>query len=111
MRTGIPSWHELKLMALGAVSFWTPDIIWHAIRGADFGMFDVIAMTFLMPSALSGIYILLRKRLSPTPQRNIGFPLILGIWVLGMFFMDIAATVSGGGFVGPYPWGGVIASL
>jgi hypothetical protein len=111
MRTGIPSWHALKLMALGAVSFWTPDIIWHAVRGPEFGRFDVIAMTVLMPSALTGIYILLRKRLAPTPHQNMGFPLMLGTWTLGMFFMAIAATVSAGGFVGPYPWDGVIASL
>lgn len=111
MRTGIPSWHALKLMALGAVSFWTPDIVWHAIRGPEFGKFDVLAMTILMPSTLTCIYFLLRKRLAPTPHRNVGLPLMLGIWTLGMFFMDIAATVSGGGFVGPYPWDGVIASL
>jgi len=111
MRTGIPSWHALKLMALGAVSFWTPDIIWHAIRGPEFGKFDVLAMSVLMPSTLTGMYILLRKRLAHTAHRNVGLPLMLGIWTLGMFFMGIAATVSGGGFVGPYPWDGVIASL
>jgi hypothetical protein len=111
MRIGIPSLHALKLMALGAISFGTPDIIWHAIRGPDSGRSDVIAMTVLMPTSLMGMYILVRKRFAHTAHRNVGLPLMLGIWTLGMFFMGIAATVSGGGFVGPYPWDGVIASL
>src|SRR5712675_2022245 len=69
-------WHVLKLMAIGAVSFWTPDIIWHAMRGPNFGRFDVLAMTVLMPSTLTGIYILLRKRLATTPHLNVGLPLM-----------------------------------
>jgi len=81
------------------------------MRGPDFGRLDVLAVTVVMPLTLMGTYILLRRRPATTPQERVGLPLMLGIWTLGMFFMDIAATVSGGGFVGPYPWDGVIASL
>jgi hypothetical protein len=88
-------------MILGAVSFWIPDAIWHAIIGSKFGGRDAIALTGLMPLTLSAVYIFLKKHYKNEPAKPIGWPLILGVWVLGGPFMTFGASFSGGGFNGP----------
>jgi hypothetical protein len=41
----------LKLMILGAVSFWSPDALWHAVRRCEFGQWwaDTLVLTLVMP--------------------------------------------------------------
>jgi hypothetical protein len=51
----------IKLMLLGAASFWFPDTLWHAVRGGKFGGLDVAIISSLMPLTLLATYVLLRK--------------------------------------------------
>ena len=94
------TWHAIKLMILGAFSFWLPDALWHAIRGSRFNGRDAIALTVLLPLALLTVYILVKRQHPSEPNKNVGWPLVVGVWLLGGSFMVIGASFSGGGFVG-----------
>lgn len=112
MRTGVPSWRMLKLMALGAVGFWLPDAVWHAMRGYRFGRLDILFLTLVMPITLLGTYRFLRKQSVNEKDHGVGLPLMLGVWMLGGFFIAVGASFSGGGFMGPDGFrGGVITTL
>ena len=114
MRSGtpsLPSRHTLKLMALGAVSFWLPDTLYQAIKGSKFDWPDVRILTALMPLTLLGTYILTKKRYRNESERRVGVPMMLGVWLLGGIFITISASLSGGGFAGPSGFSGGIISL
>jgi hypothetical protein len=100
MRTGTPSWHTLKMMAFGAISFWLPDTIWHAIRRYKFSSPDVIAITILLPLTLLGMYLFIKSRPASERRSSVGLPLMLGVWMSGGFFIAMGAGFEGGGFVG-----------
>jgi hypothetical protein len=91
----------LKLVAIGAASFWLPDSLWHAIRGSNFSGADVLAITVLMPLTLFITYLFVKGRPTDEPRRYIGLPMMLGVWMLGGFFITVGSSLSGGGFVGP----------
>jgi hypothetical protein len=103
MRSETPSWKFLRLMALGAVSFWLPDTLWHAVIGLRDvpGLLALAVPTLSMPLALLGMYLFLKRQPTNGSQHNIGLPLMLGVWTLGGLFMAIGASFQGGGFVGP----------
>jgi hypothetical protein len=88
-------------MALGAVSFWLPDTIWHAIRKSKFDGQDILAITVLMPLTLLGTYVLLKRLDRNKAVKAVGWPLILGVWLLGGFFIVGGWSFAGGGFAGP----------
>jgi hypothetical protein len=90
----------LKLMAIGAVSFWFPDALWHGLRGIGFSGRDTIALTGLLPLTLSAAYVLLKRHYRKDLTKPIGWPLILGVWLFGGPFMVIGGSFSGGGFTG-----------
>ena len=105
-------WHVLKLVAIGAVSFWLPDSLWHAIRGSNFSGADALTITVLLPLALLVTYLIVKRRSTNEQQRNVGLPLMLGVWTLGGFFITAGSSFSGGGFVGPDGFrGGVFITL
>lgn len=81
-----------KWMWLGAAAFWLPDIVWHAIRGASFGAIDFACITILMPLALLMTYFRMRK--STGASRGFGAALVLGVWLLGGFFLTVGAVLS-----------------
>jgi hypothetical protein len=99
-------------MALGAVSFWLPDTLWHALRPFKFDSWDLIGITVLMPLSLLGTYAAVVKRLHRASQRGpVVWPMLLGVWLLGGFFMMVGASFSGGGFVSPSGRFGILEVL
>jgi len=93
--------YAIKLMVLGAFSFWLPDAVWHAIRGSRFNGRDAIALTALLPLTLLTAYILVKRQHPSDSSKNLGWALVAGVWLLGGSFMVIGASFAGGGFVGP----------
>lgn len=93
--------YAIKLMILGAFSFWLPDVLWHAIRGSKFNGRDAIALTVALPLTLLIVFVFLKRRLPSEPSKSAGWPLVAGVWLLGGSFIVIGASFSGGGFVGP----------
>jgi hypothetical protein len=90
-----------KLMALGAVGFWLPDTLLHAIRGYKFGRWDVLLISIAMPLTFLGAYLLAAKQYRRESRRGVVGLLIAGVWLFGGLFMMIGASFSGGGFAGP----------
>jgi hypothetical protein len=96
---GLATRHLLKLMALGAVSFWLPDILWHVIRGSQFEGRDVIAITVLMPLSLSGTYTLVKRLPRSEEEKTPIFRwMLLGLWLFGGFFIMVEGSFLGAGF-------------
>lgn len=84
----------------GAMIFWCPGLILHAVRGARFGGFDMLALAIALP--LFCLWWLLRiprsRRLGPALLS------VLGIWLLGPLMMAINATTAGAGLALPGGW-------
>jgi hypothetical protein len=91
-----PMRRVVKSMIAGATSFWLPDTL-HIVRGSKIGRPDVIALSLLMPLMLLGCYALTRRASEGLGERG-GWPLMLGVWVLGGIFMAVGWSFSGGGF-------------
>jgi hypothetical protein len=89
-----------KAACLGAIAFWTPDVVVHAVRRSLFGRSDVLALTVTMPLILFVAWAAGAKCLGIT-ARATAIRMLLGIWLLGGLFMTAGASFSGGGFVGP----------
>jgi hypothetical protein len=91
-------WHILKLMVYGAVSFWVPDILWHVIRGSQFGGRDALGITVLLPISLLGTYILVKRLQRNEHENGILRWMLLGLWLLGGFFIMVGGSFLGAGF-------------
>jgi hypothetical protein len=86
--------------ALGALAFWVPDILIHALTGTTFGGAAVLLLIPLLPATT--VFALLH--LDPLGRATLqGWPraplMLLGIWVLGPFLMMVSATFGGAGFL------------
>ena len=91
MDTPTLSRHSLKMIALGALSFWLPDTLLHWIRGSGFGEHgDVLILTVLMPLTLLVTYVtVLNTTLAgEQPGKPGGGPMMLGVWLLCGFFVN-----------------------
>jgi hypothetical protein len=58
-------------------------------RGSRFNGRDAIALTVLLPLTLLTVYILVKRRRPTQPGKNVGWPLVVGVWLLGGSFMAI----------------------
>jgi hypothetical protein len=94
------TWRIIKLMLLGATGFWLPDTAWHAVKGMDFNGADDRAITLIMPLSLLVTYVLARRLQRKEPRQSVGWPFMVGVWLLGGIFIMIGASFSGGGFAG-----------
>lgn len=109
VRKNISSYATYVLV--GTVVFWLPGVILHAVKGDDyFRNLRVLAyvQVFSTLGALVCIW-LLRSRI--VPPRKIAPWMLLGIWMLGPFWLSVNATFDGGGFAREGGWLGVIISV
>jgi hypothetical protein len=91
----------LKLMLLGAAGFWLPDTLLHALRRYDFDGRDVWIVTAVTPLTLLITFLLVKRADKGSPQKQVGLPLLAGVWLFGGLFMMVGASFSGGGLVSP----------
>jgi hypothetical protein len=92
-------WSRLiKLMVLGAVGFWLPDVLLHAWRGNNFSGRDVLIATVLSPLMLLITFLFVKRKDKATPQKQVAPWLLAGVWLFGGFFMLLGASFSSGGF-------------
>lgn len=92
------SWRVVKLAVINAAAFWLPDVLWHLVRGDKFDRYDVLGVTILMPVTLLVTYLLLRRANRAAPEAFRAWPLMLGVWELGGYFILLSATFQGSGF-------------
>ncbi|HEY2468405.1 MAG TPA: hypothetical protein VGI45_11300 [Terracidiphilus sp.] len=88
----------LLFASIGALSFWTPDLVVHAWARDAFDSSHVRAITFLMPAALLIAYLISRRRVRENGFRWVGLAMIGGVWLTGGLFIMLCATVDGAGF-------------
>src|SRR5882672_2114336 len=92
-------WRIVKLMVIGAVTFWVPDIVWHAIRGSQFDWRDVLGLTVVLPVSFFGTYERLQGR---GREETILRWMLLGLWLLGGFLIVLGGflIMAGASFAG-----------
>jgi hypothetical protein len=89
-------------MILGATVFWTPDLLWHAATGQEFGnRGGVLWLALIMPLALLGTYVYLKNGETEEKSKVVGLALMAGVYLLGGPFMFFGATFSGMGLLTP----------
>jgi len=91
----------LTFAAIGALSFWLPDLAAHAVAGCKFDSLHVRIITFLMPAAFLSAYAPARRFAAKREFKWVVAAMLLGVWLTGGLFMTFAATTCGGGFAGP----------
>jgi hypothetical protein len=86
-------------MVIGAVTFWVPDIVWHAIRGSQFDWRDVLGLTVVLPVSFFGTYERLQGR---GREETILRWMLLGLWLLGGFLIVLGGflIMAGASFAG-----------
>src|ERR1700722_12625943 len=106
------AWRALKLMGVGGISFWLPDVLIHSVRGHKFGGADVLVVSVVLPSTFLAAYLWAAKRFRDEPRGRLVGRLILGVWLLGGFFTMLGASFAGEGFASPDgPQGAVVLTL
>ena len=97
----------LTFAVAGALSFWLPDLAIHVKAGRNFGTPEVWLITILLPAVFLFAYVVARRFGVKRDFKWVGAAMLLGVWLTGGLFMTLAATASGGGFVGD----GILGSL
>jgi hypothetical protein len=90
----------LSFAAVGALSFWLPDIAIHAHAGPNLDSRHAWAITVFASAVFLLAYVVARRFALKTKFKRLGPTLLLGVWVSGGLFMTISALVSGSDFIG-----------
>ena len=90
----------LSFAAVGALSFWLPDIAIQAHAGPNLDSRHAWAITLFAPAVFLLAYVVARNFALKTKFNRLGPTMLLGVWVSGGLFMTISALVSGNDFIG-----------
>jgi hypothetical protein len=95
----------LTYALLGALVFWTPNVVVHWIIAYRFSGYVVAGLTFLLPAvtilffrAVSWPSLNQRSRLS------LALYAVLGIWIAGPAMLTFSSSFCGGGLTQPDAW-------
>ena len=86
--------------ALGAFSFWFPDVLLHLHAGPNLDSRHGWAITVLAPAIFLMAYVVARRFAGRQHFNWPGATMLLGVWLSGGLFMTLAAMASGSNFVG-----------
>lgn len=91
---------SLLIVLLGALAFWGPDVVVHAVSRYSFNGLGVLAVTVGCPLVLFSTLFPFARSVQVSPGRT-AIRMLLGIWLFGGLFMMAGASFSGGGFSTP----------
>jgi hypothetical protein len=96
---------DLLHAVVGSAGFWTPSIMLHAFKGAEFSLYHWWVLASVQPLTTLATFITMRflRRASATPRRC-ALSMLLGIWILGPLCILISFTFDGGGFANSGAW-------
>jgi hypothetical protein len=89
----------LKWGAIGALLFWIPDVIDHALLGYRFDTKDVRLVMLLCPLVVLVGYFILAYCSDEAFSVKQPASMLLGIWCFGGFATMLASSFGGGGFM------------
>jgi hypothetical protein len=90
----------LGFAALGAITFWFPDVLIHLNAGRNLSSQQGWAITLVCPAAFLFAYVAARRLALRLEFNWPGTTMLLGVWLTGGLFMTAAAMASGSEFVG-----------
>ena len=90
----------LGFAALGAVSFWLPDVIIHLDAGPNLDSRHGWAITLFAPAIFLVAYLVARMFAAKRGFSRLGPTMLLGVWLSGGLFMTVAAIASGSEVIG-----------
>ena len=86
--------------ALGALSFWLPDVVVHFDAGPNLDSRHAWAITLAAPAMFLFAYFLARRFALTREFTQLGPAMLIGVWLSGGLFMTVAAMVAGSEFIG-----------
>ena len=95
----------LTYALLGALVFWTPNVVVHWIIAYRFSGFVVIGLTVLLP-ATTILFFRMVSWPSLKQQSRLSQALfaVLGIWITGPSMLTFSSSFCGGGLTQPDAW-------
>lgn len=95
----------LTYALLGALVFWTPNIVVHWIIAYRFSGFVVIGLTVLLPAVTILFFrLFLWPTLKQESRLSPALFAVLGIWIAGPSMLTFSASFCGGGLTQPDAW-------
>jgi hypothetical protein len=95
----------LTYALLGALVFWTPNIVVHWIIAYRFSGFVVIGLTVLLPAVtLLFFRAFLWPSLGQQCRLSPALFAVLGIWITGPSMLTFSSSFCGGGLTQPDAW-------
>src|SRR5689334_9558858 len=99
-------------MLVGSIAFWLPSVIVHATTGYDFSPRHSPSLPYVqILSTLAALVVAWLPRGWIIPLRKIPPWMLLGIWMLGPFWLCVSATFTGGGLARDGGWLAMIVSI
>jgi hypothetical protein len=89
------------LTLLGAIAFWLPDVLVHALRRCDFDGRDVRIVTIACPVTTLIAFFVAKRTDKTDPSQSVFPALVAGVWLFGGLFMLVGASFAGGGLLAP----------
>ena len=90
---------------LGALVFWTPNVVVHWIIAYRFSGFVVIGLTVLLPAVtILFFHAFPWPSLKQESRLSAALFAVLGIWITGPSMLTFSASFCGGGLTQPDAW-------
>jgi hypothetical protein len=86
--------------AIGALSFWLPDVALHMHAGPNLDSRHAWAITLLCPAMFLMAYVVDLRFALKRDFKRLGPAMLLGAWLGGGLFMTLSAMISGNEFIG-----------
>ena len=95
----------LTYALLGALVFWTPNVVVHWIIAYRFSGFVVICLTVLLPATTILFFrTVLWPSLKQESRLSLALFAVLGIWIAGPSMLTFSSSFCGGGLTQPDAW-------
>jgi hypothetical protein len=90
---------------LGALVFWTPNVLVHWIIAYRFSGYVVLGLTILLPATTTLFFrALSRPSLKQQTRLSQALFAVLGIWIAGPAMLTFSSSFCGGGLTQPDAW-------
>lgn len=86
----------LQLAAIGALSFWLPDLLLHCLIRMYKGIDSFWILTLTLPATFAAAYIFTGRPAEKKGFKHVGVAMVLGVWATGGIFILFEWSLLGG---------------